>query len=212
MTQPSHPDAFDRLGFDDEDSNRSGNPHFQAVLDARLSRRSVLRGSVGSAAAALFGGLPLAGCGGDDGDGGTVGSLEFRAVSKNLNDTVTVPEGYTARPIYALGDPLSSSVPAYRNDGTDTQYEMRAGDHHDGMEWFGLAADGKPSTTASERGLLAMNHEATTDETRSSFFLHADGGTTTLPRPVSEVDKELMIHGVSVVEVTRGSSGAWSTV
>ena len=32
------------------------------------------------------------------------------------------------------------------------------------------------STTASDRGLLAINHEATTDETRSSFFLHADGG------------------------------------
>jgi secreted PhoX family phosphatase len=45
-----------------------------------------------------------------------------------------------------------------------------------------------------------MNHEATTDENRSLLPArrrrHHD-----LPRPASEVDKELMIHGVSVVEV-----------
>lgn len=206
------PNDLDRRAFDDEDSNRSGNPHFQAVLDARLSRRSLLRGSVGTAAAAVFGGLPLVACGGDDGDDGPVTALAFGAVAKNLSDTVSVPAGYTARPIYALGDPLAAGVPAYRNDGTDTQYELRAGDHHDGMEWFGLATDGKPSTTANDRGLLAINHEATTDENRSSFFLHADGGTSTLPRPASEVDKELMIHGVSVVEVARGSNGQWAYV
>ncbi len=30
-----------------------------------------------------------------------------------------------------------------------------------------------------------MNHEATTDEGLASFFLHANGGTTTLPRPAA---------------------------
>jgi secreted PhoX family phosphatase len=66
-----------------------------------------------------------------------------------------------------LGDPfvgISASVPAYKNDGTDGDFENRAGDHHDGMEWFGLSADGKRNDNATERGLLAMNHEATTDE------------------------------------------------
>jgi hypothetical protein len=49
-------------------------------------------------------------------------------------------------------------VPAYRNDGTEGDFDKRAGDHHDGMEWFGLGA------------------EATTNEGLSSFFLHANGG------------------------------------
>jgi uncharacterized protein len=40
---------------DDEDMNPSANPTFEAVLDARLSRRSLLRGGVGSAAAAVLG-------------------------------------------------------------------------------------------------------------------------------------------------------------
>ncbi len=122
-------------------------------------------------------------------------------MAKGLADAVVVPEGYTAQIVYALGDPLTASTPAFRNDGTDTDFGNRAGDHHDGMEWFGLDAAGKPSATASMRGLIAMNHEATTDEKLSSFFIHANGGTATLPRPASEVDKELMIHGLSVVEM-----------
>jgi len=203
------------IGFsEEEDSNTSANPSFETILSARLSRRGVLRGGVGTAATALFGSAVLAGCGGGDDDPApapTETLLGFSAVSKSLLDSVVVPAGYTATAIYALGDPLAAGVADYRNDGTDTQFENRAGDHHDGMEWFGLSASGAPSATAVDRGLLAVNHEATTDENRSSFFLHADGGTSTLPRPAAEVDKELAIHGVSVVEV-RKTGAAWATV
>jgi uncharacterized protein len=209
--------AFDRRSFDLEDSNASSNPEFSAVLDARLSRRGLLRGTVGSAAAALFGGLALSACGGSD-DGGSptanerpLSRLAFSAVPKGLADAVVVPAGYTASVVYALGDPLAAGVSAYGNLGSDDRYDQRAGDHHDGMAFFALAADGSPSTSANDRGVLVVNHEATTDETRSSFFLHADGGTSALPRPAAEVDKETAIHGISVVEVRRGAD-TWATV
>ncbi|WP_380298620.1 hypothetical protein [Ideonella paludis] len=52
--------------FNDENSNTSDNAHFATVLDARLSRRNILRGSVGTAATALFGSISLAACGGGD--------------------------------------------------------------------------------------------------------------------------------------------------
>jgi secreted PhoX family phosphatase len=124
---------------------------------------------------------------------------------------VSIPAGYTASVLFALGDPMAAGVPAYKNDGTDGDYDKRAGDHHDGMEWFGLGADGSRDDSATERGLLAMNHEATTDEKLSSFFLHANGGTSTLPRPASEVDKETAIHGVAVIEVAK-TAGKWAYV
>lgn len=187
------------------DCNDSPNEHFNAVLNARLSRRSLLRGGAASAAGAMFSSLGLAACGGGS-DPEPVAAeklLGFTAVNKSLLDSVIVPAGYTASAMYALGDPLTATTAAYKNDGTDTDYENRAGDHHDGMEFFGLGADGKPSVTASERGLLAMNHEATTNESKSSFFLHANGGTNTLPRPAAEIDKEVAIHGVSIVEVRK---------
>ncbi|MGV3727623.1 PhoX family protein [Hydrogenophaga sp.] len=190
--------------FNDEDSNTSLNPAFEGVLKARLSRRGLLRGG-----AALGGAAALGGCA-SVGPAAPVGSLGFTPVAKTTADRVTVPQGYTARVIYALGDPLSASTPAFKNDGTDTDFGSRAGDHHDGIEWFGLDAAGKPSDRFASRGLLAMNHEATTDEKLSSFFLHANGGTSTLPRPAAEIDKELMIHGISVVEVQTDGK-AWAT-
>ncbi len=204
----------------EEDSNVSGNEHFQTVLQARMSRRDILRGSLGLGVATLFGSVSLSACSSDDdntnnstgtGTGSNEKLLNFSAVNKSLLDQVIVPAGYTASVIYALGDPLSATTPAFKNDGTDSDFEHRAGDHHDGMEYFGLSADGKPSASSNDRALLGMNHEATTDEKLSSFFQHANGGTASLPRPAAEVDKEVALHGVSVVEISK-SSGKWAYV
>lgn len=199
--------------FNDENSNISNNPTFEKVLESRLSRRGILRGSAASLGAAVLGGVSLSACGGSDGEPASTAAplLGFGAVAKSLTDKVSVPAGYTMSVIYALGDPITASAAAYKNDGTDGDFESRSGDHHDGMEWYGLSAAGLPSLTATDRGLLAVNHEATTDETRSSFFLHADGGTSTLPRPAAEVDKEVAIHGVSVVEVKK-TADKWAYV
>ncbi len=135
--------------------------------------------------------------------------LDFVAVPKNLNDLVTVPAGYTATVLYRLGDPLPAATAAFRNDGTDTDYNSRAGDHHDGMSYFGLAATGTArDDNNSTRGLLVMNHENIT-----AAYLHVNGQTNTAAggRPEAEALKEMECHGVSVVEVTRGTA-AWSYV
>lgn len=220
------PTDFARMpvDHDDIDSNNSSNEHFSTVLQTRLSRRNMLRGSAATAATALLGSFGLTACGGSDDDPVTPPTnpptgttpppapveklLGFTAVGKSLADTVVVPAGYTATVLYALGDPLTSSTPAYKNDGTDTDFENRAGDHHDGMEFFSLSDSGGVSTTGATRGLLAMNHEATTNEGLPSFFVHANGGTNALPRPALEVDKEMALHGLSVLEV-RSNNGKW---
>jgi hypothetical protein len=171
----------------------------------------------------MLGALGLSGCGGSSDDTPAAVTppaaatppaeklLAFTAVSKSLADTVVVPAGYTASVLYAMGDPLTASTPAFKNDGTDTDHENRAGDQHDGMEFFPLSSTGTASTSANDRGLLAMNHEATIDEKLSAFFLHPNGGTMSLPRPAAEVDKEMALHGLSVVEVRR-SGAKWDTV
>jgi len=136
--------------------------------------------------------------------------LSFSAVAKNRLDVVTVPAGYAVSVLYRLGDPISGTTPAYRNDGTDTDFANRAGDHHDALYWFGLSAAGNARDDASStRGLLVMNHENITQ-----VYLHAAGPTTVAgARPEAEARKEMEAHGVSVVEVTRaGANGAWSYV
>ncbi|MEY4752754.1 MAG: hypothetical protein RJA44_429 [Pseudomonadota bacterium] len=194
---------------DDEDSNTSNNPSFESVLTARLGRRSLLRGAFGTAASAVLGGLSLSACGGGSDDSSLpppITQLGFAAVPKSLVDAITVPAGYSASVLYALGDPLSSDYAAYRNDGSDTDFDHRAGDCHDGIEYFGLKADGSgPDAASSERGLLGMNHEY-----QNNLFLHPNGPTPN-PRPAAEVDKEVAVHGLSIVEVRR-SGGVISTV
>ncbi|UTY56584.1 PhoX family phosphatase [Massilia sp. erpn] len=215
-----------KIDQDDLGYNDTPNEHFSTVLDQRISRRNLLRGSAASAVSMAMASFGLSACGGSDNNDSVVSPqppvtppvtppaeklLAFGAVGKSLLDSVVVPAGYTASILYALGDPLNAATSAFKNDGSDADYENRAGDHHDGMEFFGLGADGKPSASGVERGLLAMNHEATTNQAYSSFFIHANGGTNTLPRPAVEVDKETGLHGISVVEVRR-SGGKWEYV
>jgi secreted PhoX family phosphatase len=219
---------------DDIVTNFSANAHLNELVEQRLSdpsRRRTLKGGLGMAALSFMGAgsALLAGCGSDGGSddasagtGGTGGggsaarrpdTLGFSAVPKSLGDTVVVPAGYTATVLYRLGDPIAAGVPAYRNDGTDdpSTYAFRAGDHHDGMHFFGLGADGRYSGTTSDRGLLCLNHEAITP-----LFLHPNGptisgsGAAAVRTEPGEVLREFYLHGVSVVEVQRNAQGQWS--
>ncbi|WP_380787017.1 alkaline phosphatase PhoX [Sphingomonas sp. R86521] len=131
-------------------------------------------------------------------------SLGFVAVPKSLADIVAVPAGYTATVLYRLGDPIASGVAAYANNGTDTNFARRAGDHHDGMSYFGLSAAGAPDANGNTRGLLVLNHENITQA-----YLHPNGATTVAgARPEAEALKEMECHGVSVIEVNRAAD--WS--
>jgi len=131
--------------------------------------------------------------------------LGFTAVAKNKNDVVTVPEGYAVSVLYRLGDPISAATAAYANNGTDTNFAARAGDHHDGMAYFGLAATGTArDANNSTRGLLVMNHENITQG-----YLHTNGATAGAARLESEAIKEIECHGVSVIEVSAAANG-WS--
>ncbi|MDB5929890.1 MAG: phosphatase [Polaromonas sp.] len=212
MTAVSRPEHLALQAHDDENCNHSGNPCLNDLIEARLSRRSMFKASLGSAGTAVLASFGLAACGGGDDDAvaaplpsaPTDVKLGFSPVAKTLADKVTIAAGYTATPIYALGDPLTAATPAYKNDGTDTDFDNRAGDHHDGMEYFGLNAAGTGrDANGSERGLLVMNHEALSDQ-----FLHA-AGVTPNPRPAGEADKEIPAHGISIVEV-RNTGGKFA--
>ncbi|PCD04714.1 phosphatase [Sphingomonas spermidinifaciens] len=138
----------------------------------------------------------------------TPAALGFTAVAKNKNDVVTVPTGYSVSILTRLGDPIAQSTAAYKNDGTDTDFANRIGDHGDALYYYGLNADGARDDNSNIRGLLAQNHENLNVQ-----YLHANGPTNVSagPRPEAEAIKEIEAHGVSVVEVVQGSAG-WAYV
>jgi uncharacterized protein len=135
-------------------------------------------------------------------------ALGFTAVPKSTADVVSVPAGYSVQVLYRLGDPINAATPDYVGNGTDTNFGARAGDHHDGMYYFGLSATGNtPDPNNSTRGILCMNHENITESYLQPNGVTAPGGI----RPEGEAIKEIEAHGVSVIEVSRaGNSGAWS--
>jgi uncharacterized protein len=215
-TPAPHPVA-DFVDADDHINNQSANPHFDNVLQARMLRRSVFKGALGTGAAAIFGSLATVACGGSDNPAVAAPPpappaapaqkpLGFSAVAKNLIDTVTVATGYTSTTLYRTGDPIAAGLAAYKNDGTDTDMDKRSGDCHDGIEYFGLNAAGTArDPQGSTRGLLAMNHEYMTP-----LWLHPNGPTRDAAgiRPKAEVDKETAVHGCAVIEV-KLTNGKW---
>ena len=189
-------------------------------IDQLISRRSVLAGATTLSLAALAGTM-LGGCGDGDGkgdvpyepDGPSMPAFNFEVVPLNMTDRVTLPPGHSAQVLYAYGDPLRSDLDPYSNRGTEpaSEWDYRAGDHHDGMHFFGLSDGGELDPNASNRGILCINHENITQflmHERAEVARGADG-----IREVDEVRKEMRAHGISCIEVVRDpASGRFSVV
>ena len=136
-------------------------------------------------------------------------TLGFTAVPHGLADVVAVPSGYSVTVMTRLGDPLSASTAAYANNGTDTDFAHRIGDHGDALHFFGLSTAGARDDTSSTRGLMVQNHENLNVQ-----YLHPNGPTnvSTGPRPADEALKEIEAHGVSVSEYKDAGSRKWAYV
>jgi hypothetical protein len=219
MKTPELPNVVDPDDLDDKNSATEG-AHFSTLVQARIRRRDVIRGVLGLAAMAGGAGALSFSAVGDAAAQPVTNpngrkqatSLDFDPVAKSIADELRVAAGYTATVIYATGDPLTSAVPDYAGDGSEDRYDLRCGDHHDGMNYFGLhpTLDVRDSTSTT-RAVLAVNHE---NITGTAQFLHPLGETNNFsgagPRPESEVIKEQDAHGVSFVEL-RKVSGQWKT-
>jgi secreted PhoX family phosphatase len=192
---------------DSKSSNPSANPTLSDVVQARLSRRSVLGGGLGAAVLGFIGGgssllgegrasaapLPTAPL--------VDRRLGFEAIPASSADALTVPQGYVAEVLIPWGTPLQSTGPEWKNDASNTaaEQEQQVGAHHDGMHYFPLGR-GRP---ANRSGLLVLNHEYI-DRT----ITYPDGDTV---MTAEKVAKALAGHGVTVIEI-RFVDGSWTQV
>ncbi|GAA0565706.1 PhoX family phosphatase [Halomonas salifodinae] len=195
---------------DEPQSNASDNAYFGDILETRLSRRSLLRGSLAAAVAgAMATSLPFGGA--FAGQGGRGPSLGFAAIPTSSADAVVVPEGYRVQAMIPWGTSLTEGTPDFATDNDADDQAHQVGSHHDGMHFFPL--DGR-----SDEGLLVLNHEYI--EPR---FMHAaaaglaldSGGFPERPdgsRDADQVRRELHAHGVSIVHLRRGDDGQWRLV
>ncbi|GEA67680.1 phosphatase [Acinetobacter pittii] len=199
------------------DNNTSDNIHFRDILEQHISRRSLIT-KAASGAVALTLASTLTGCNDSDDDSGSNNGgttpvdpnkkpekLTFTAVAKNHNDIVTVPEGYEANVIYALGDSINPNFGEWddNNIPSGPSFQFRSGDCHDGMHYFGLnTSTNRFDESASAQGLLVMNHEYI-----NQTFLHPKGPTKVDGRrPEDEVIRETNAHGVSIVHIKKDAA------
>ncbi|WVM92763.1 DUF839 domain-containing protein [Halopseudomonas pachastrellae] len=190
-------------------STRQMNPLFSSVLEARLARRQVLKGSAGAAALGFFG-LGLAGCNSDsdsDDDAGETPAadlLGFSAVAVSSADEIVVPEGYSYQVIIPWGTPILGSFPSFSVNNTGDDQAEQIGSHHDGMHFY-------PIDGSSEDGLLVLNHEYVEPRLMHASAQGEALSSSALPpyagqRPADEVRKELNAHGVSVVRIVKAQT------
>ncbi len=122
-------------------------------------------------------------------------SLGFTSIPVSTADTVTVPEGYIARPFYRWGDAvgIKGNLPEFKFDASNTTDEQaaQAGMHHDGMARFSLP-QGKENPA---HGLLALNHEYI-----DNGMLFKDG---TANWDLDKARKGQNAMGISVIEVKK---------
>ncbi|EPC02088.1 UxpB protein [Litchfieldella anticariensis FP35 = DSM 16096] len=214
MTQPQQPGTTDPIlaAGDEPLSNHSDNRYFGDVLQARLSRRGFLRGSLATAVtAAMATSLPLASAFAGQTQRGTGPTLGFTPIPTSTADTVVVPQGYRSQILIPWGTPITGDYPEFAPDNDGEAQAQQTGSHHDGMHFF--AIDG-----SSQDGLLVLNHEYV--EPR---FMHAAASGLTLDsegfpqnedgsRDPDQVLREMNGHGVSVIRIRQSESGQWGVV
>ncbi len=210
--QLSAPVDADDIKANEPVRSRSDAPSMGHLLQARISRRSTLRGGFGLAAVTILAGAGLAGCSDDD-DGNrdatddapgddTTAQLNFASVAGSKADRVVVPEGYVAEALIPWGTPIVAGAAAF-DPATNTAADQagQTGMHHDGMYLFALG-------DTPDQALLAINHENI-----SRDFLFPNGRQVDengLPNNPEQIRREMAAHGVAVVKIVRDGQGRWS--
>ncbi|WP_299232267.1 PhoX family phosphatase [uncultured Halomonas sp.] len=188
--------------------NPGTNEPFASVLERHVTRRSVMRGGLGLAAASMLGFGGAAQVLASSVDQKTPLALAFESVRGSRTDAVVVPPGYTAQVLVPWGTSLAEETQGW-HDGLPMTAERQAtsvGMHHDGMHGFAL-----DESTASRRFVLALNNEYIDQQA----LWAPEGGPTNAEegvRPAEESRTEINAHGVTLVEVEASADGHWRHV
>jgi secreted PhoX family phosphatase len=173
---------------------------FEEVLRRQLSRRGLIKGATLATTVAIIGSQQV----GPEEAAAQSAALGFAVVPPQPPsvDEILVPQGYYARTLIRWGEPLTVSAPAHDVwNQTRAAQEQQFGYNCDFIGFFPLPM----GSSASDRGLLAVNHEYTNEELMFPGY-NANSPTRT------QVEVAMAAHGLSVVEVQRTPDGSWSYV
>ncbi len=190
-----------------------------ALIECRLSRRTVLGGAITASAFAATG---ISWRGAHALETGGASSLGFEELPQGLDETFHVAPAHNLLVLIRWGDPVYPDAPAFDpNNQSAAAQERQFGYNNDFVAFMPLP----PSSKKSNHGLLCVNHEFTNAAMMFPGLvspvqqkLEGAAGVTTqtllgqMPGLSREqVDIEMAAHGHSVVEI-RLQNGEWKPV
>ncbi len=197
---------------DDVPINPTSAPSLADLIQRRLSRRDLLRGALGAAAAG-----PLAALGADTAagaepatrpaaTGGNPTRFAFPEIARGVDGTHHVAAGYSADILIRWGDPLLPGAPPFDPQRQSaTAQSSQFGYNNDFIGYIPLPL----GSNNSEHGLLCVNHEYTNTELMFPGLASAADPLAAVTRAMAET--EMAAHGGSVIEIQR-ADGQWRPV
>ncbi|MGV1014051.1 MAG: PhoX family protein [Methyloceanibacter sp.] len=189
---------------DDVPLSPAGGDTIGDIVARRYSRRDMMAGTLGVAAAAvLFGPSALAAR-----EAAALGiaadRFDFEEVAAGVDGTHHVAAGYAAQILLRWGDPLFADSPAFDPLQQSAAAQLKQfGYNNDYIAFFPLGPDGT-------RALLCINHEYTNEEVMFPDLTRQD--LVCFPDMTAElVEIEMAAHGVTIVEIAL-ENGAWRPV
>lgn len=198
------------------DCNSSQTPSLSSIINKKMQRRQLLKGSVALAITSMFA-SPILSAIRPRMAKAQNSLLGFKAVPISDTDSIVVPEGYKAQVILPWGEPITGNYPDYRLENTGSEQAMQIGSHHDGMHFFPIDGN-SPYEGSSEEGLLVINHEYIEPRYMHTSAKGQALGRSDVPmmgenrRNSDEVLKEINAHGVSIVHIRKQRNGNWEVV
>lgn len=185
---------------DSNPSNPSAGPALTDLIQIRLSRRTALKGLMATAAlGAISVGLnPRAAT--------AAPKLSFTEIPHAYDANLHIPQGYTAKTLLRWGDPIIAGAADY--DPMKPNATAQAGQFGYNCDFIHFAPLPEGST-ASDRGLLVVNHEYAVPHLMFPGF--ADDKAALEGATAEMAATEQASHGMSVVEVAKDGAG-WSVV
>ncbi|WP_083450598.1 PhoX family protein [Luteipulveratus mongoliensis] len=176
--------------------NTSGSAYFGDIFTAGISRRTALKATgVTAAAAGLYavaGTQPAAAAtAGRGGRSSYVYDFEGTAPQPFETDKVITPKGFTWKPLVKWGDPIVKGAPKFDFDKQTAAAQAKQFGYN--CDYVGLVR----ARGCHDKGLLVVNNEYTNDEL---MFRGYTGAAALTPE---QIKITMAAHGMSVVEVSK---------
>lgn len=212
MTRPTFDGRSRSEAYEDSQNigiNHSANPAIGDVVQQRYGRRDILKGLLAGSAAgvALAAGLPL---GSSASAQAAAPHFTFTEIAHGVDDRHHVAPGYDAEILIRWGDPVTADAPAFNVRAQNAAAQAKQfGYNNDFIGYLPLPL----GSQNSDRGLLFVNHEYTSEEVMFPGIGRQDSKDKLFKDMTRNlVEIEMAAHGASIVEVQKQAGGKWSLV